>query len=99
MIRIAPVQALQLPPCSHILSKSDRKRGDFDSEQWFNPTRSNKEPRRMDSAHIAALQAKHSGIDRRIADEIARPLPDRSTLATLKKQKLKIKEAMSDFHH
>jgi hypothetical protein len=53
----------------------------------------------MDSAHIAALQAKHSGIDRRIADEIARPLPDRSTLATLKKQKLKIKEAMSDFHH
>ena len=49
----------------------------------------------MDSAHIAALQAKHSGIDRRIADEVARPMPDMSMLATLKKQKLKIKEAIS----
>lgn len=49
----------------------------------------------MDSAHIAALQAKHSGIDRRIADEIARPLPDMSILATLKKQKLRIKEMLS----
>jgi hypothetical protein len=51
----------------------------------------------MDSAHIAALQAKHSGIDRRIADEIARPQPDTSMLATLKKQKLKVKEAISGF--
>ncbi len=49
----------------------------------------------MDSAHTAALQAKHSGIDRRIADEIARPLPDTSILATLKKQKLKIKEMIT----
>jgi hypothetical protein len=49
----------------------------------------------MDSAHVAALQAKHSGIDRRIAAEIARPLPDTSMLATLKKQKLKIKEALN----
>ncbi len=49
----------------------------------------------MDSAHITALQAKHSGIDRRIAAEIARPLPDTSTLAKLKKQKLKIKESIS----
>ena len=51
----------------------------------------------MDSAHIAALQAKHSGIDQRIADETARPNPDMSMLATLKKQKLKLKEAISDF--
>ena len=57
----------------------------------------NKESRRMDSAHIAALQAKHSGIDRRIAAEIARPLPDMSILSRLKKQKLKIKEMLSDF--
>jgi hypothetical protein len=49
----------------------------------------------MDSTHVAALQAKHSGIDRRIAAEISRPLPDTSMLATLKKQKLKIKEALS----
>ena len=53
----------------------------------------------MDNAHIAALQAKHSGIDRRIADEVARPLPDMSMLATLKKQKLKIKEAISSLIH
>ena len=48
----------------------------------------------MDSAHFAALQAKHSGIDRRIADEVARPLPNMSMLTTLKKQKLKIKEML-----
>lgn len=53
----------------------------------------------MDSAHIAALQAKHSGIDRRIADEVARPHPDMSTLAMLKKQKLKLKEAIGDLIH
>ena len=51
----------------------------------------------METSHIAALQAKHSGIDRRIAAETARPLPDMSILATLKKQKLKIKEALSNF--
>ena len=49
----------------------------------------------MDSAHITALQAKHTGIDRRIADENARPLPNMSLIATLKKQKLKLKEAMT----
>jgi hypothetical protein len=49
----------------------------------------------MDSAHISALQAKHSGLDRRIADEFTRPLPDMSLVATLKKQKLKIKEALA----
>ena len=53
----------------------------------------------MDSAHIAALQAKHCGIDRRIADETARPMPDMSMLATLKKQKLKLKEAISSIVH
>lgn len=49
----------------------------------------------MDSAHISALQAKHSGLDRRIAAETARPLPDMSLVAALKKQKLKIKEALA----
>ncbi len=53
----------------------------------------------MDSAHTAALQAKHSVIDRRIADEVARPAPDMSMVATLKKQKLKIKEALNDLIH
>lgn len=53
----------------------------------------------MDSAHVAALQAKHSGIDKRIADETARPHPDMSMLATLKKQKLKLKEVITDLAH
>ena len=49
----------------------------------------------MDNAHTVALQIKHSGIDRRIADETARPMPDTTILASLKKQKLKIKEALN----
>lgn len=49
----------------------------------------------MDSAHISALESKHSGLDRRIADETARPLPDMSLVASLKKQKLRIKEALT----
>jgi hypothetical protein len=49
----------------------------------------------MDNAHIAALQAKHSGIDRRIADETARPLPNMSMVTKLKKQKLKVKESLT----
>lgn len=49
----------------------------------------------MDSAHISALQAKHSGLDRKIAAEFSRPLPDMSLVATLKKQKLKVKEALT----
>jgi hypothetical protein len=48
----------------------------------------------MDSPHISALQAKHLGLDRKIEAEIARPLPDMSRVTTLKKQKLKVKEAL-----
>lgn len=46
----------------------------------------------MHTAHQSALQAKHAGLDRRIADEEQRPLPDQTTLHDLKKQKLKLKE-------
>ena len=49
----------------------------------------------MDTAHMSALQAKHTGLDRQIAAEGARPMPDDSLLATLKKQKLRIKEAIA----
>ncbi|MFM9978001.1 MAG: YdcH family protein [Sphingomonadaceae bacterium] len=49
----------------------------------------------MDSAHILALQAKHSGLEGRIAAETARPWPDSSLVATMKKQKLRIKEALA----
>ena len=49
----------------------------------------------MDSSHVAALQAKHEGLEQRIHDEMSRPAPDSSMIQTLKKQKLKIKEAIS----
>lgn len=49
----------------------------------------------MDSAHVSALIAKHSGIDQRLAEETRRPMPDSALVATLKKQKLRIKEALA----
>ena len=49
----------------------------------------------MESSHVAALQAKHEGLEQRLRDEMARPAPDSTMIQTLKKQKLKIKEALS----
>ncbi len=44
------------------------------------------------TAHQHALEAKHATLDRRIAEETNRPLPDTATIAELKKQKLRLKE-------
>jgi hypothetical protein len=49
----------------------------------------------MQNAHFAALNAKHSTLDRRIAAESQRPLPDQMLIAELKKQKLRVKEELS----
>lgn len=49
----------------------------------------------MDSAHVSALTTKHENFDRRIAEEARRPHPDNALISMLKKQKLKIKEALS----
>lgn len=49
----------------------------------------------MENTHISALQAKHAGLDARIKAEKSRPMPDASVLATLKKQKLRIKEELT----
>lgn len=49
----------------------------------------------MQTAHFSALTAKHSNLDKRIATESQRPLPDQILLAQLKKQKLRVKEEMS----
>ena len=49
----------------------------------------------MQTAHLSALEAKHARIDRSIADEEHRPMPDAIRLAELKKQKLRLKEEMS----
>ena len=49
----------------------------------------------MESSHVAALQAKHEGLEQRIRDELSRPAPDDTTIQTLKKLKLRIKEELS----
>ena len=49
----------------------------------------------MQNAHMAALEQKHAGLDARIAEENQRPHPDSATLSRLKKEKLKVKEALA----
>ena len=49
----------------------------------------------MENAHVSALQMKHADLDARIAEEIQRPHPDDTLLSRLKKEKLKVKEAIS----
>lgn len=46
----------------------------------------------MDSSHVSALQLKHAGIERRIHDELSRPMPDAVVIQSLKKRKLRLKE-------
>lgn len=48
----------------------------------------------MDTSHSSALQLKHAGLDRQLQQELSRPLPDDTVIQTLKKQKLRIKEAL-----
>ena len=50
----------------------------------------------MESPHLAALQTKHEGLERRIREEMARPSPDETILQNLKKQKLRIKEEIAE---
>jgi len=49
----------------------------------------------MHQAHVSALEAKHAGLEARIAEESQRPQPDTATLARLKKEKLHIKEELA----
>jgi hypothetical protein len=55
-----------------------------------------KKEQAMDSSHTAALQSKHHGLEQRIREEMNRPAPDHTILQTLKKQKLRIKQELSD---
>ncbi len=48
----------------------------------------------MSVSHLSALKSRHADLDAKIANEERRPAPDASLLAMLKKQKLKIKEAL-----
>ncbi|MGS1017519.1 DUF465 domain-containing protein [Allosphingosinicella humi] len=49
----------------------------------------------MQQAHMSALETKHAGLDARIAEESQRPKPDTAMISRLKKEKLKLKEAMA----
>ena len=49
----------------------------------------------MLSTHYTALETKHATLDRRIAEESGRPMPDSALLSGLKKQKLRLKEEMT----
>jgi hypothetical protein len=49
----------------------------------------------MESTHVSALQMKHAGLERQIAEEMSRPSPDNSVIQALKKRKLRIKEELS----
>ena len=52
----------------------------------------------MENSHISALVAKHAGLDARIKAETSRPMPDAIMVATLKKQKLRLKEELRQEH-
>lgn len=43
-------------------------------------------------SHLSALQTKHAGLEARLRDEMARPVPDAAAVQAIKRQKLKIKE-------
>ncbi len=49
----------------------------------------------MLNTHSSAMLARHARIEAKIAAEFARPAPDMLLISKLKKQKLKIKEALS----
>ncbi len=49
----------------------------------------------MEQPHVVALEAKHAGLDQLIAEEYRRPQPDPVVISRLKKEKLKIKEALT----
>ncbi len=45
-------------------------------------------------ARIEALRQRHASLDRRIAEEAARPARDAAAIARMKLEKLKLKEEM-----
>jgi hypothetical protein len=51
----------------------------------------------MESSHVSALQLKHAGLERRLQQELNRPLPDLATLQSLKKQKLRLKDELLQY--
>ena len=52
----------------------------------------------MQQAHLSALETKHADIESRISAEEQRPWPDAAAVARLKKEKLRLKEAIVGLH-
>ena len=51
----------------------------------------------MEAPHASALQQKHAGLERQLAAEQSRPMPDLVTIQLIKKRKLRIKEELSHY--
>jgi hypothetical protein len=49
----------------------------------------------MQTARMSALESRHADLDALISVENQRPQPDMSSISRLKKEKLKVKEALS----
>jgi len=49
----------------------------------------------VQNAHVSALASKHADLEARINEESQRPAPDMTTISRLKKEKLKLKEALA----
>jgi hypothetical protein len=45
--------------------------------------------------HISALQLKHRELERALAEEVRRPLPDADAMRALKRQKLRVKDLIT----
>ncbi|MBC7521452.1 MAG: YdcH family protein [Sandarakinorhabdus sp.] len=54
----------------------------------------------MANAHLTSLNARHASLEKSVAMETRRPLPDQARLAELKRKKLRLKEEIgrSDAH-
>lgn len=52
----------------------------------------------MSNAHLVTLAARHAQLEASLLREGQRPLPDTVRLAELKREKLRLKEAMQSLH-
>jgi hypothetical protein len=53
---------------------------------------------RMANAHLATLNARHAALEASVNAETRRPMPDQARIAQLKREKLKLKEEISQLH-
>ena len=49
--------------------------------------------------HVDSLRNKHAHLEHLIDEELHRPMPDQTTVARMKKEKLRIKEEIERLRH